>query len=280
MPPLRKNTHCWWCMNGISTQGRWHWIIVVSYLHLTDVTQDMIHTSTHKHANTVCRADTNIKHCTGMLCPTPSSFTVQLMQLVQLEDSPGCGCEGRRDRGRRWRGLRVSSMGGEVVVVGDTGRAFPQENISPSTTIESVRKPQAATLLSWVTEYLQTRSHTHHSQTRMHTLHSLAARTASTLQDDIILRHCKAISSGKSHSVHSQTMLFGVCICLSVYFTQSTDWLKLVPIHLLCLINMFEAVSVITLSNHLLCYSVIEFVIKEIPQTLLFWSCHRELSLI
>lgn len=85
-----------------------------------------------------------------MLCPTPSSFTVQLRQLVQLEDSQECGCEGCRDRGRRRRGLRVSGMGGggEVVVVGDTGRAFPQENISPSTTIESVRKPQAATLLS------------------------------------------------------------------------------------------------------------------------------------
>ena len=49
----------------------------------------------------------------------------------------------RVPRVRVW-GWRVCGVGGGE----RTGRAFPQENISPSTTIEPVRKPQAATLLS------------------------------------------------------------------------------------------------------------------------------------
>lgn len=57
-----------------------------------------------------------------------------------------------------FEGVRVCGVGGGA----RTGRAFPQEHISPSTTIEPVRKPQAATLLSWVTEYFwRLISHTH-----------------------------------------------------------------------------------------------------------------------
>lgn len=70
---------------------------------------------------------------------------------------------GGGDRG--CRGWRVGGVGGGE----RTGRAFPQENISPSTTIEPVRKPQAATLLSWVTEYFSdTLSHSSVTHTCTH----------------------------------------------------------------------------------------------------------------
>ena len=72
---------------------------------------------------------------------------------------------------------------------GRTGRAFPQENISPSTTIEPVRKPQAATSLSGVTEYFQTRSSTHQSHTHTHSSQPGRARTVNTLHDDLVLKH-------------------------------------------------------------------------------------------
>lgn len=144
----------------------------------------MIHTS----LQTLCRADTNIKHCTGMLCPTPSSLTVQLMQLVQLDESPGCGCEGRRDRRRRRRGLRVSGMG-----VGlrwwwwwwgyrtglSSGKhiTFYHNRVHQETTCSHIallsRRVPSDTL-----------SHSSFTNTHAHTSQP-GSRTANTLQDDI-----------------------------------------------------------------------------------------------
>lgn len=56
-----------------------------SFLCKRQQSEDCAYARTHTHAKRAdsrIRADENIKHCRGMLCPPLSPFTVQLMQLV------------------------------------------------------------------------------------------------------------------------------------------------------------------------------------------------------
>lgn len=107
-----------------------------------------------------------------------SFFTViAIIVISSVPRARVCMCVEENCRGGRvGTGQAVCGVGGGE----RTGQAFPQENISPSATIEPVRKQRAATLFSGVTDYFQTLislSHTHaHTLERCSLTHNTHSR--------------------------------------------------------------------------------------------------------
>lgn len=126
-------------------QGHRHWITLSLF---TTHTYQKTVTLSHAHTHSGCSAVDTTTMCSGGSVVRSLEFWCACL----------CVCGGFE----RWGSAEW------VRSVGEKGQAFPQEHISPSTTIEAARKPQTATLLSWATKYFQ--AHTHLSNTHMQTL--------------------------------------------------------------------------------------------------------------